>query len=246
MIRKRIQVHGHRGARARRPENTLAAFRYAIDLGVDAVELDVLVTRDDVPVVVHDPYIGPEDAHAIRSLTLVELGEYDCGAMPRERVPTLDQVFALGRGNHVWFNVEAKSFPDHPELAPVPDSCAAMILARVRKHGLSRRVILQSFDPRVLTAAAKQEPGIPRSALWESDLDWAGIAKEFSATMLSPLHALVSPERVAWAHAAGLPVLAWTVNEPEQWAPLAEAGIDGMITDDPAALIAWLTARGLR
>src|ERR1700722_7996848 len=82
----RILVHGHRGARARRPENTLPAFQYAIEQGVDAIELDVLVTKDNVVVVLHDPEInaaiclGPKPGIAIRALTLAELREYDCGA----------------------------------------------------------------------------------------------------------------------------------------------------------------------
>src|SRR5271156_6099473 len=82
----RILVHGHRGARARRPENTLPAFRYAIEHAVDVLELDVVVTKDNVVVVSHDPVIdaaicsGPKTGVAIRSLTLAELREYDCGA----------------------------------------------------------------------------------------------------------------------------------------------------------------------
>src|SRR5579864_7264506 len=80
----RILVHGHRGARARRPENTLPAFRYAIEQGVDVLELDVAVTKDNVPVVSHDPLInaticsGPKTGIPIHTLTLAELREYDC------------------------------------------------------------------------------------------------------------------------------------------------------------------------
>src|SRR6266571_4402682 len=112
----KILVHGHRGTRARRPENTLPAFEYAIDQGVDVLELDVAVTKDDVAVISHDPLInvticsGPNPGVAIRSLTLAELHRYDCGAkrnpnfpdqvpIPGTRVPTLDEIFALGQGN---------------------------------------------------------------------------------------------------------------------------------------------------
>src|SRR5580704_5957308 len=129
----RILVHGHRGARARRPENTLPAFRYAIEQGVDVLELDVAVTKDNVAVVSHDPLInaticsGPKTGIAIHTLTLAELRQYDCGGkqnpnfatqvpVPGTRVPTLDEVFDLGRGNAVEFNVETKIFADHPEL----------------------------------------------------------------------------------------------------------------------------------
>src|SRR5947207_9110062 len=83
--KRSILVHGHRGARARRPENTLPAFRYAIEQGVDVLELDVAVTKDNVPVVSHDPLInaticsGPKTGIAIHTLTLAELRKYDCG-----------------------------------------------------------------------------------------------------------------------------------------------------------------------
>src|SRR5438270_12506533 len=82
-----IQVHGHRGARAMRPENTLPAFEYAIAQGVDALELDMAVTKDGVVVVSHDPELrapvctGPRDRVAIHSLTLAEVRQWDCGAI---------------------------------------------------------------------------------------------------------------------------------------------------------------------
>src|SRR5437763_10843944 len=88
-----IQVHGHRGARAMRPENTLPAFEYAIETGVDVLELDMAVTQDDVVVVSHDPLLeasictGPKLPVAIRSLTFEELRRYDCGAVKNRKFP---------------------------------------------------------------------------------------------------------------------------------------------------------------
>src|SRR5438552_16180108 len=82
-----IQVHGHRGARAMRPENTIPAFEYAISVGVDVLELDMAVTKDDVLVVSHDPLLNPEICQGprasipIRTLTLKELRQWDCGAL---------------------------------------------------------------------------------------------------------------------------------------------------------------------
>src|ERR1041385_6431111 len=107
-----IQVHGHRGARAIRPENTLPAFEYAIAAGVDALELDMAVTRDNVIVVSHDPYLeppvcqGPQPKATIHELTLAEVKKWDCGAkqnpafprqepVPGTRMPTLEEVLSL-------------------------------------------------------------------------------------------------------------------------------------------------------
>ncbi len=260
---RRILVHGHRGARARRPENTLPAFQYALDQGVDVLELDVAVTKDNVAVISHDPLInvticsGPNPGVAIRSLTLAELHRYDCGAkrnpnfpdqvpIPGTRVPTLDEIFALGQGNAVQFNVETKIFADKPELTPDPEAFTQLVLDQIRKHKLDDRVILQSFDARTLRVMKRLAPSIRRAALFEKQQDWMAVAKEFDATLLSPEHRLVTPELVGQAHSAGFEVVPWTANRPTDWARLADAGVDAIITDDPSALIAWLKARGLR
>src|SRR5690349_15229497 len=109
----KIEVHGHRGARAKYPENTLPAFEYAIAQGVDVIELDLGVTKDNVVVVSHDSFLkapictgGPKAEANIRDLTLQELRRWDCGAVrnpnfaeqkivPGAKMPTLDEVFAL-------------------------------------------------------------------------------------------------------------------------------------------------------
>jgi glycerophosphoryl diester phosphodiesterase len=260
---QRILVHGHRGARARRPENTLPAFRYAIEQGVDVLELDVAVTKDNVAVVSHDPLInaticsGPKTGIAIHTLTRAELREYDCGAkqnpafttqvpVPGTRVPTLEEVFELGRGNAVKFNVETKIFADHPELTPDPEAFTQLILSAIRKHQLEQRVILQSFDPRTLRVMKKLNPGIRRAALFEKQRDWPEVAREFEATIFSPEFHLVTAELVAQAHAGGMQVVPWTVNKPEDWAKLVDARVDAIISDDPASLIAWLKVKDLR
>src|SRR4029077_9880562 len=109
-----FEVEGHRGARWARPENTLAAFRYALSLGVDTLEMDLHATKDDVLVVTHDPFLNPDvcldpDGKRIaakilvRSLTIEELQRYDCGSLinprfteqvpqPKERIPTFEEV----------------------------------------------------------------------------------------------------------------------------------------------------------
>src|SRR5882762_839389 len=96
--KRRILVHGHRGARARRPENTTPAFEYAIAQGVDALEMDMAVTKDGVIVISHDPILeppvctGPRDGVAIRELTLSEVREWDCGAKQNPRFPEQQTV----------------------------------------------------------------------------------------------------------------------------------------------------------
>jgi len=253
-----IQVHGHRGARAMRPENTLPAFEYAIAAGVDALELDMAVTKDNVLVVSHDPElrapacIGPAEKAVIHQLTLAEVRQWDCGAkqnpafakqqaVPGTKMPTLDEVFALAPKGKFLFNIETKIFPARPELTPPPDEFARMVLAAIRKHHLESRVVLQSFDFRTLLAMKKLAPEIQLSALYTgAPKDFVEIGKEAGAQIVSPIANLVTPEQVKAAHAAGLKVLPWTANTPQEWERLASANVDGIISDDPAALIAWL------
>ena len=259
-----IQVHGHRGARAMRPENTLPAFEYAIAQGVDALELDMAVTKDNVIVVSHDPVLeapvctGPREKAVIHELTLAEVREWDCGAkqnpsfpkqqaVPGTKMPTLEEVFALAPKGKFLFNIETKSFVDKPELTPPPEEFARMVLAAIRKHRLEARVVLQSFDFRTLIAMKKLAPQIKLSALYSGPpKDFVAIGKEAGAGIVSPMAGLVTVDQVKAAHAAGMQVLPWTVNTPEEWERLVNAGVDGIISDDPAALIAWLKAKGKR
>jgi glycerophosphoryl diester phosphodiesterase len=253
-------VHGHRGARAMRPENTMPAFEYAIEQGVDALELDMAVTRDGVIVVSHDPELrapictGPRDRVAIHQITLAEVRQWDCGArqnplfrtqqtVPGTRIPTLDEVFALAAKGKFLFNIETKIFPKRPELSPTPDEFARLVLDAVRKHRLESRVILQSFDFRTLHAMKKIAPEIRRAALYSgAPRDFVEIGKEADAQIVSPEFHLVTPDQVKAAHAAGFEVLPWTPDSPADWKRLIDAGVDGIITDDPAALIAYIKA----
>ena len=260
----RILVHGHRGARAVYPENTIPAFQYAIGMGVDFLEMDVAATKDNVLVISHDPHInpeictGPHTGVAIHELTLAELREYDCGALknphfskqhpiPGTRIPTLDAVLDLAQGNSVQFNIEIKSFPDHPELTPSPEIFSKMLLDVVRKHHLESRSIVQSFDFRILHAMKRLAPEIRLAALWEGGPQpFVAIARSAQAGIVAPAFHLVTPEQVQASHAAQLAVVPWTSNTPRDWQRLIDAGVDAIITDDPAELIAYLKQKGLR
>ncbi len=261
----RILVEGHRGARAFRPENTLPAFRYAIEHGADVLELDISVTKDDVLVVSHDPMLhppvcsGPRNGVAIRDLTLAELRQWDCGAVrnpdfvsqqtvPGTRIPTLDEVFELAPMGAFQFNIETKSAPDRPQYAPPPETFARMVAAKIRQYKLQDRVVVQSFDFRTLAAMRRLAPKIRLSALThDASRDFASIAAEAAhAEIISPQFRLVTPANVEAAHRAGLQVVPWTANTGAEWDRLIEAHVDAIITDDPAGLIAHLKQRGLR
>jgi glycerophosphoryl diester phosphodiesterase len=194
-----------------RPENTLEAFAYAVEVGADAVELDMVVTCDNAIVISHDPVL-------------------DSGARP----PSLDDVFKLLAPTGIELNLEAKPFPDAGHFV-------GLLLDRIAAHHMASRVMVSSFDFRILDAMSAHAPGIRRGALYES------LPREIPPVhFVAPHHSLVTAAKVREAHTAGLQVIPWTVNHPADWARMAEAGVDAIIADDPAALIAWLSARGLR
>jgi len=251
-------VHGHRGARAVRPENTLAAFEYAIQAGVDVLELDMAVTRDNVVVVSHDLVLNPKFcrgpaglSRVIRELTLADLRQWDCGSLrnpdyPRQqpvagaRVPSLDEVFALAPRGAFDFNIETKIPHGQERYAPPPDEFARLVRDVVRRHKLEKRVILQSFDFRTLRAMKTLAPEIRLAALIETDRDFVAAAREAGAPIISPQFRLVTPAKVKAAHDAGLQVIPWTPNRAEDWKKMLDAGVDAIITDDPAELIRYL------
>jgi glycerophosphoryl diester phosphodiesterase len=264
MANAEILVHGHRGARSVRPENTLPAFDYAIEAGVDVIELDVAVTKDGVPVVSHDPVLpeglcqGPGGTRVIREMSLAELRKWDCGSLPNPafprqqlapgaRVPTLDEVLALRDRGEFWFNIETKLSADHPEFTPPPTEFARLVVDTIRKHSLETRVIVQSFDFRTLHAVQKLAPEIALAALYgNGQREFTDVANEAGASIIAPNWKLVTPVNVEKAHQAGLQVVPWTANEPAEWDKLINAGVDAIITDDPAGLIQHLQRRGLR
>lgn len=261
----KITVQGHRGARSVLPENTMPAFEYAIEIGADLLELDISATKDDVLVVHHDQAInktictGPEGDRTIRNLTLAQVKEFDCGSKqaegfphqqlkPGTKVPTLDEVLALAPRGQFQFNIEIKSNPKKPELAPEPGVFARMVVDAVRKHKLESRVVIQSFDWRTLKAVKAIAPDLTLAALYGGlPKDFVDIAKEAGGVpIVSPHYLLVTKAKVRKAHAAGLRIIPWTPNEEGQWKKLIGLEVDSIITDDPAGLIDYLKKRGLR
>ena len=287
----RIQVHGHRGARASRPENTIPSFEFAIAAGADVLELDMSVTKDNVIVISHDPILhppvctGPQPKAIIHELTLEQVKQWDCGAIqspefasqqtvPGTRIPTLDEVFQLASKGKFLFNIETKIFPKRPseveiagvlkqmsipadsgpgrdaiktfssigpEVTPSPEEFVRLVLEKVRKYHLEDRVILQSFDYRTLRAMKKIAPEIKLSALSsDKTRSFVEMAAEAGAGIISPVFPTVTPEKVREAHAAGLQVVPWTANKPEQWQRLIDAKVDAIITDDPEGLVKYL------
>ena len=294
-----IRLHGHRGARGIWPENTLSGFALAFDMGLQVVELDVLVTRDGIAVVTHNPALKADctrdasgrwlavDGPMIAEMTLAELRTHDIGALrpgsdygaryPEQavidglHVPTLAEVCALvagpDRADRI-LNIEIKSDPAQPQATPPIPELVAAVLDPIRAAGLADRVILQSFDWRVVREAARQAPEIPCSylslmpredgamaanihqgTLWMDGLRGECLPRLVAAAggaVWCPYHSDLTAEDRAEAKAQGVIVNVWTVNEPDDIARMIALEVDGIITDYPGRVQRALLDRGMR
>jgi len=224
-------VIAHRGASGTCPENTLAAFRRAVELGADMIELDVQLARDGAVVVIHDWTVDrtTDGTGAVGDRTLAELRALDAGrwfapAFAGERVPTLEEVL---RAVPVPINVELKPRGE--------DGLESRALAVVRGAHALDRVVFSSFDRGILERLHGLAPDAALALLWECDpisdaLAWAG---RVGARALHLRKDAASSESLTEAASARLPVRVWTVNERSEFDRLGGLGVDAVFTDFP-------------
>jgi glycerophosphoryl diester phosphodiesterase len=248
------RVIAHRGASGEHPENTLVAFRAAAEAGAPYFELDVHMTRDGVIVVSHDAELSRTCGLdvAIRDLTLAELKRADAGwgftardcAFPFRgrgiQVPALAEVFA--------------AFPERRYIIEVKQSTpslAAALLAVIERAGMRRRVLIASEEQTPIDEMRALTPELPTgfpyheiaafmislapgAELYQPRGDALQIPPEYESWRL------VTPESVAAANRLGVELHVWTVNEAAEMRAMLELGVDGIITDYPARLLALL------
>jgi glycerophosphoryl diester phosphodiesterase len=264
-----VEVHGHRGARGLRPENTLPGFAHALALGVDAIELDVGLSADGVVVLNHDQVLSPRNladtapaqpddpsfpyvGKPIRELTLAQLRTVDAGA--GSGVPTLAEACTLLAPADVTLSVELKTDPTWTDEEV--ELFTATVVDVLKSHGMTGRTRLLAFDWRVLVEAHRHYPELGRVALIErktlvpgtawlagqSPEDPVAAALAVGATALSPEHVIATPALVEDAHTAALPVIVWTVNTREDMTRFIDYGVDAIVTDYPDRLLNVLAA----
>jgi glycerophosphoryl diester phosphodiesterase len=220
-------IIAHRGASAECPENTLPAFRRALALDVDGIELDVHVTRDGVPVVFHDPALRRMTGAAGRlaGKSWAELSALRIRGTAS--IPRLADVLRLTRGLAV-VQIEMKSGPVSPIIRAIQSARAA------------EWVILASFDRRLVAAARDLAPGIPRMLISEGRDAPAALVRKLAACGAGGLsvnhRAIRSAAWVRHFHQRGLAIWSWTVNDPADARRLAGWGVDALLGDDPALL----------
>lgn len=266
-----MDIQGHRGCRGLLPENTIPAMLRAIDLGVQTIELDVVITGDREVLVSHEPWMSHKicldkegkpirrqdelSFHNIYNMTLFEAQKYDCGSPGNTSFPeqekvklskpeltellqTCEEYVRSKRGKPIYYNIEIKSTAEgesifHPEF----DEFSQIVIFAIEGLVPWERVIIQSFDTRVLKYIHSKYPHIRLAYLLESWnvslLEDEIAALGFTPQILSPYYRILDKSIVKQAHDLNMKVIPWTVNLVEDMQSMAEMGVDGIISDYP-------------
>ncbi|BDZ53534.1 Glycerophosphodiester phosphodiesterase, cytoplasmic [Agromyces marinus] len=237
-------IIGHRGDRAQAPENTMPSLESAMD-ELEYVETDVRLTRDGVPVLFHDTDLERVTGRTgrVEDLDHDQVARLDAGAWYAEEwagepIPTLEEFLAaLGERDAARALVELKADWTASEVR--------IVLDLIERHGLRGRIILQSFSIETLQSIQRVAPTTPRIMLIrELPADPVPLADELGVIGFGTTAASVTdaPGAVDAAHAAGLAVLCYTLNTQDRWQEVSALGVDGIITDQPSDLDAWIAS----
>ena len=239
------KVISHRGANKYAPQNTLAAFEKSVQIGVDGFETDVHITKDEQLVICHNYTIDEtsDGEGEISQMTLAQLKSYDFGSYfsPKyagTRLPTVDEFLSFVETTDISvLNIELKS-PKENETAIVRET-----IRLVKEHGLFDRLIISSFDPKLLVEAKtideKCQTGFlycpTRMNMWRDRLlkNYVPYARSIGVDALHPHYAFVDEKYVESAHEAGIKVNAWTVDSVKAIENMINCKVDGIITNFP-------------
>jgi glycerophosphoryl diester phosphodiesterase len=242
-----ILVIAHRGFSGAAPENTIAAFKKAIDLGVDMIELDVHLSKDGQVVVIHDDTLNrtTNGKGKVISYTLNELKQLDAGSwfgsqFFGEKIPTLREVLELTRGQMV-LTIELKK----GELAQYTMmDLADRSLQEVEKAGMLNQIIFASFDPLAIDRIRGKNPKVPLALIYNRSWTFPQeVTGGRPISILSCSGKVLTKTNISNAHQQGMKVMAWTINTEEHMQHFLNMGVDGIITDYPDFLIKILQKR---
>lgn len=238
-----VAVIAHRGHSGAAPENTLSAFRHAIHIGADYIELDVHLSKDGIPVVIHDLSIlrtahGGKDVH-IHDLTLAEIKELDVGcwfgpAHEGERIPTLEDVLSLPLGR-TGVMIEVK------EGSADPAAVAEAVLEVIRRLGKGKNLYFASFCDQMLRHARMHHPELPLIACIGEEKDMEKM-HQLEADVLAISPNLVLHELVLTHRKGGKEVWAWVIDDLEEFPYVHNGHVSGVISNWPDRIRAQIKA----
>jgi glycerophosphoryl diester phosphodiesterase len=216
---------GHRGAKAYAPENTLTSFKKALEIGVDAVELDVRKTKDNQLVVIHDADVKrtTDGEGLVSELTLKEIKGFS--AEEGEKIPTLQESLD-------FLDKKVKVFVELKE-----ESVEEQVLSIVHERGLEKNVVIVSFLEEALKKVRALDKEIETGLIYAKHKNPVKAALELKANYLLALYRFTHTANVEKAHQNGLKIIVWTINKPQEVEEYAKKGVDGIASDNPDILI---------
>ncbi len=235
---KHILIEAHRGDSASAPENTLAAFRRAVELGVPSVELDVHPARDGTLVVIHDDTVDrtTDGTGAVSDKTLDELRCLDAGSwfgsqFAGERIPTLAEVLELLAPSATGLNIEIKASRD--------TGVAETLVRLLRRFDREREYVVSSFDLSALLQVRAIAPAVTLALIGHGP-EILPLARQYGLPWIHSFHKTLDARVIEETHANGMHVNVWTVDDPAQMAYWQELGVDKLCTNQPAVMLAAL------
>jgi len=264
-------IAAHRGGAMHRPENTMSAFRHAVELGVDVLEFDMVMTADDQLVVHHDASVNPKlctpDAGSsvvagpVRTLTYAQTQQFDCGSLVRDiytkpghvaqpgaRIPKVAEVLGEFSDAKVVFFAETKvpkPVPGVPDVDPM--KFARLIDELVRKHAVVDRFVLQSSDYRTIDALHEINPRIRTCLLGAHNWGhrrFLETVRQHHASCILLRDTNAAKDDVQQLQKAGVQVYSEVIDQPEQWQTYLDLGVDVLFTNAPADLMDFLRKNG--
>jgi glycerophosphoryl diester phosphodiesterase len=242
-----VLVVAHRGFSGAAPENTLAAFRKAIESGSDMIELDIQLSKDGKVVVIHDDTLerttdgrGKVTDHAFREIRKLDAGSWFGPQFSGEKIPTLQEVLKLAKGK-VLVNIEIKN-PAHGQY-PITE-LADQGLDAVKKAGMLDRVLFSSFNPASLEWVQNEEPRAWVAFLYHHD--WNSLSEVTQGKdwrVLNLRNSFLTRGKIEEIRQGGMKINVYTVNAEEELEQFVKWGVDGLITNYPDRLIRILKAK---
>jgi len=234
------KVIAHRGGGTLSPENTLAAMQCGLDYGFAAVEFDVMLSKDGVPVLMHDPQFGRtiKGTGSVATSMAADLKKLDAGSWFSEQfvdepVPTYEEAVQFCRKHGIWMNVEIKPAPGfEQETGRIVAELTAQLFADVGVTDIEHLPLFSSFEFTALMAAKLAAPNIPRGFLMdEINSEWRSQMQELAASAVHTNHKYLNPEMARQIKDAGYGLFCYTVNTQERAREILSWGVDGFCTD---------------
>ncbi|MCE3607480.1 glycerophosphodiester phosphodiesterase [Massilia sp. P8910] len=231
----------HRGGGKLAPENTIAGLRCGLAHGFRAVEFDVMLARDGVPVVMHDPYLGRTVAgsgnvynYAAAELVTMDAGSWFSAQYRGETVPLFTQFVQFCKDNRIWMNIEIKPAPGFEEETGrvVASLTRALFGLEIAQDDPRQIPLLSSFSPVALAAALEAAPDLPRALLLDRMEDgWQTQARELDVVAIHTNHKHLNETLARQIKAAGYGLFCYTVNDPARAHEIFGWGVDAFCTD---------------